>query len=160
MVRCSDLLEYAYISKQDAEQGITAEIKTLDIDDFNISSKSDLLNAMYRIMLEFPTITEMLGNESNKEFIEICNRGCSKKYKNCKLDKIQLCKHISAHNSYRGLPTVQYSDRTIDIYFYQQNRYADDKIYFDAPVFILEYQGKYAVVKHPNFEHYGFIVKK
>jgi hypothetical protein len=33
------------------------------------------------------------------------------------------------------------------------------KLPYDVPLFVSEYQGKYAICKHPDFEKYGFVVE-
>ena len=67
-------------------------------------------------------------------------------------EKFELQRHIVnvARETRRGTANKNWKN----VWYYSgQNA-------FDSPILVAEHNGKYAVVKHPAFEKYGFVMKK
>lgn len=73
-------------------------------------------------------------------------------HKEASTEKFELQRHIVnvARETRRGMANKNWKN----VWYYAGSSA------FDHPILVTEYNGKYAVVKHPAFEKYGFVMKK
>lgn len=69
-----------------------------------------------------------------------------------------------ARQTRRGMGETKFTNgKTTSIFYTSKKEHAfpiTEINKYDAPLVVSEYKGKYAVVKHPDFEKYGFVVEE
>lgn len=114
----------------------------------NVAYKPDSKNSE----LEFKiTDTPVVCNMSEEQLVEQLDLILTSFTNICKNDPISInrAKTASVIKSKRGMPNTAYKNAM----YYKGN------VAGDSPIIVGDFNGKYGIFKHPNFDNYGFLIE-
>lgn len=91
--------------------------------------------------------------ETEQELIIYLDTALKSFTNKCGKNSIERYKNIVAMTTKRGIPRKRYDNS----YFYVNKGTSGE---CDGCLAVIEYDSKYGVAKHPDFDNYGFIVEK
>lgn len=136
-----------YFAMRKMRKQLNIDLKTLSDEEFN--RKYD--NVPKDVMMDLTRdTTSFLGWGKKNIPLPYIYRESSK-------DKFELyswhrVKNQIAKQSRRGPGNTRANIENLSAMYYKGNAQ------FDSPIIVSEYNGKYAITKHPDFEKYGFVV--